>query len=61
MARVAITGLGCVTACGNSVAEAWPAVSEGRSGIREITGIAEPLKIKIGAQVRLYLSPPRMS
>ncbi|MCA8908910.1 MAG: beta-ketoacyl-[acyl-carrier-protein] synthase family protein, partial [Rhodospirillaceae bacterium] len=52
MARVAITGLGCVTACGNSVAEAWPAVSEGRSGIREITGIAEPLKIKIGAQVR---------
>ncbi|MCB9958228.1 MAG: beta-ketoacyl-[acyl-carrier-protein] synthase family protein [Rhodospirillaceae bacterium] len=54
MARVAITGLGCVTACGNSVAEAWPAIREGRSGIAEITGIAEPLKIKIGAQVRNF-------
>jgi 3-oxoacyl-[acyl-carrier-protein] synthase II len=35
--RVAITGLGAVTPCGNSAAETWAALIAGRSGIGRIT------------------------
>lgn len=35
--RVVVTGLGCVSPVGNTVAEAWANVLEGRSGISAIT------------------------
>jgi 3-oxoacyl-[acyl-carrier-protein] synthase II len=35
--RVVVTGLGMVSPIGNSVAEAWPALLEGRSGAAPIT------------------------
>ena len=35
--RVVITGLGCVSPCGNSAAETWDALIHGRSGIGRIT------------------------
>ena len=31
--RIVVTGLGCVSPLGNSVAEAWSACSSGKSGI----------------------------
>ncbi len=35
--RVVITGLGCVSPVGNTIAEAWSAITAGRSGIATIT------------------------
>jgi 3-oxoacyl-[acyl-carrier-protein] synthase II len=35
--RVVITGIGCVSPCGNSAAETWDALVAGRSGISRIT------------------------
>jgi 3-oxoacyl-[acyl-carrier-protein] synthase II len=35
--RVAVTGLGAVTPCGNSAAETWAALIAGRSGVGRIT------------------------
>lgn len=38
MERVVITGIGLVTPCGNSKAQTWSNIVEGRSGIATITG-----------------------
>jgi 3-oxoacyl-[acyl-carrier-protein] synthase II len=35
--RVVVTGLGCVSPIGNTIAEAWNAVTESKSGIANIT------------------------
>ncbi|MFA6071935.1 MAG: beta-ketoacyl synthase N-terminal-like domain-containing protein, partial [Janthinobacterium sp.] len=35
--RVVVTGLGCVSPVGNTIAEAWSAITEGKSGIATIT------------------------
>ena len=35
--RVVVTGLGCISPIGNSIAEAWNAITEGKSGIANIT------------------------
>lgn len=35
--RVVVTGLGCISPLGNSVAETWDNVKAGRSGIDRIT------------------------
>jgi len=35
--RVVVTGLGCVTPVGNTVADTWAAITEGKSGIANIT------------------------
>ncbi|WEF33840.1 beta-ketoacyl-ACP synthase II [Pseudoduganella chitinolytica] len=35
--RVVVTGLGCVAPVGNTIAEAWSAITEGKSGIADIT------------------------
>jgi nodulation protein E len=39
MRRVAVTGLGAVSAFGSGVAPLWSAASEGRSGIRPLSGL----------------------
>ncbi len=51
--RVVITGLGCVSPVGNTLAESWNAVVEGRSGIATITKFdATPFTTHIAGEVR---------
>ncbi|MBS0516705.1 MAG: beta-ketoacyl-[acyl-carrier-protein] synthase family protein [Proteobacteria bacterium] len=51
--RVAITGMGAITALGHTAAATWAALSEGRSGIGPIETIpTELLNVKIAAEVR---------
>ncbi|MEP6939667.1 MAG: beta-ketoacyl synthase N-terminal-like domain-containing protein, partial [Rudaea sp.] len=51
--RVAITGMGAITALGHTAVATWAAMREGRGGIGPITGIpTELLLIKIAAEVR---------
>lgn len=51
--RVAVTGLGAVSAIGANVAETWSALSEGRSGIARIESLdASRLRFQNGAEVR---------
>ena len=55
MQRVAITGLGCISALGSSVAAFWQSLAAGRCGIRTLTHLpAGQLQIGIGADVADY-------
>lgn len=52
MRRVVVTGLGMIAPCGNTVADAWTAALEGRSGVKPITHFdASDLTVKIAATV----------
>lgn len=61
--RVVVTGLGIVCPVGNTVAEAWPAILAGKSGITRITRFdASLLSSQIAGEVKnfdpaAYLSP----
>lgn len=51
--RVVVTGLGCVSPVGNSIAEAWSAVTEGKSGIAHITKFdAQPFTTHFAGEVK---------
>ena len=51
--RVAITGMGAISALGHSAVATWAAMREGRSAIGPITGIpTDLLLVKIAAEVR---------
>ncbi len=53
MHRVAITGLGCVSALGLDVASTWEGLSNGRSGIRPLAGIVgDRLMVKVAGQMQ---------
>ncbi len=53
MHRVAITGLGCVSALGLDVASTWAGLSSGRSGIAPLVDIeGERLMVKVAGQVK---------
>ncbi|MEL6373046.1 MAG: beta-ketoacyl-[acyl-carrier-protein] synthase family protein [Pseudomonadota bacterium] len=53
--RVVVTGMGAVTPIGNSVADYWAALQEGRSGVAPVTGFPlEDLYITIAAQVKEF-------
>jgi nodulation protein E len=52
--RVAITGMGAISALGRTAEEFWDALAAGRSGIRPLEGIATPLRFSQGAQVPGY-------
>ncbi|MFB3812976.1 MAG: beta-ketoacyl synthase [Terriglobales bacterium] len=53
--RVAVTGLGLICALGNTVAESWDALRQGRCGIRPIESAdTSTLKFRNGAEVRAY-------
>ena len=53
MRRVAITGMGMISACGNDVERFWDALSQGRPGIAPIVGVnTETLRFKNGAEVK---------
>lgn len=51
--RVVVTGLGCISPVGNTVAQAWAAVLAGQSGIDRITKFdAEGFACKIAGEVK---------
>ena len=53
--RVVVTGLGAITPIGNSVAEAWNSMVEGRCGIGEITYFdTTAYKAKLDAEVKNF-------
>src|SRR5947209_16598373 len=55
MRRVAITGLGAISALGHNVPSFWQALREGRSGIRPIESVdATRLRFPNGAEVPRY-------
>ncbi|HJV80536.1 beta-ketoacyl-ACP synthase II [Noviherbaspirillum sp.] len=51
--RVVVTGLGCVSPIGNTVADAWAALTEGKSGIATITKFdATPFSTRFAGEVK---------
>ena len=53
--RVVITGLGCITPVGNSVAEMWSAVTSGKSGVATITKFdASPFSTTFAGEVKNF-------
>jgi 3-oxoacyl-[acyl-carrier-protein] synthase II len=51
--RVVVTGLGCVSPIGNTVADAWAALIEGKSGIATITKFdATPFSTRFAGEVK---------
>ncbi len=55
MRRVAVTGLGAISALGRNVAEFWQALSEGRPGIAPLESIAPGmLRFPNAAEARAY-------
>lgn len=53
--RVVVTGVGAVTAAGNTAEETWRAMVEGRSGIGPITLFdPEPYPVRIQAEVKNF-------
>ena len=51
--RVVVTGLGLISPVGNSVADGWDAVRNGRSGIGPITALdVSELSTRIGGEIR---------
>lgn len=57
--RIVITGIGAVSPLGNSAAETWAAMKEGRSGIRTIENIdTSAFPVHIGGEVRNFDPTP---
>lgn len=54
MKRVVITGMGCVSPFGVGVDKAWDAVTNGKSGIRQLTIDIDKQLVKIGGEVPEY-------
>ena len=53
--RVVVTGLGCITPCGNTVKETWDNIVAGKSGAAPIQGFdPEPQKTKFACQVKNF-------
>ncbi len=53
--RVVVTGLGCISPVGNTVADAWSALLAGRSGITAITKFdASAMACKIAGEVKQF-------
>ena len=51
--RVVVTGLGCVSPVGNTIADAWAALIEGKSGIATITKFdATPFSTRFAGEVK---------
>jgi 3-oxoacyl-(acyl-carrier-protein) synthase len=53
--RVAITGLGAISALGHNIPETWDAVCNGRSGVAPIQGVdVADMRFQNGAQISNY-------
>jgi 3-oxoacyl-[acyl-carrier-protein] synthase II len=51
--RVVVTGLGCISPVGNTVVDAWAALTEGKSGIATITKFdATPFSTRFAGEVK---------
>jgi 3-oxoacyl-[acyl-carrier-protein] synthase II len=51
--RVVVTGLGCVSPVGNTIADSWAALTEGKSGIATITKFdATPFSTRFAGEVK---------
>jgi 3-oxoacyl-[acyl-carrier-protein] synthase II len=51
--RVVVTGLGCVSPIGNTIADSWAALTEGKSGIATITKFdATPFSTRFAGEVK---------
>ena len=51
--RVVITGLGCISPVGNTIADTWSAIVEGKSGIAQITKFdAQPFTTHFAGEVK---------
>lgn len=51
--RVVVTGLGCISPVGNTIADAWNAIVEGKSGIATITKFdAQPFSTHFAGEVK---------
>jgi len=51
--RVVVTGLGCISPVGNTVADSWAALTEGKSGIATITKFdATPFSTRFAGEVK---------
>ena len=56
--RVVITGLGTVNPTGNTVAESWAAIKDGRCAVEPITAFdTADFKVKLAAEVKNF-DPP---
>ena len=63
MRRVVITGLGAVSALGNTVAETWEGIKAGRCGIEKITTpemIGSELRLNVKSLILPHLWIKRM-
>jgi 3-oxoacyl-[acyl-carrier-protein] synthase II len=50
---IAVTGMGCVTPCGNNTAALWESLTQGRSGIDYVTRLdLSAFKVKIGGELK---------
>ena len=57
--KIAVTGLGAVTCCGNTVGDLWDSIINGRSGIKPIEGItAKVMRTQQMGQVRGFELDP---
>jgi 3-oxoacyl-[acyl-carrier-protein] synthase II len=53
--RVVVTGLGCISPIGNSIAEAWESALAGKSGIADITRFdAAPFSTRFAGEVKNF-------
>jgi 3-oxoacyl-[acyl-carrier-protein] synthase II len=53
--RVVVTGLGCISPIGNTVAEAWESALAGKSGIADITRFdASPFSTRFAGEVKNF-------
>ena len=49
--RVVVTGLGCISPIGNTIADAWESALAGKSGIADITRFdASPFSTRFAAK-----------
>jgi 3-oxoacyl-[acyl-carrier-protein] synthase II len=54
--RVVVTGLGCISPIGNSIAEAWESALAGKSGIANITRFdATPFSTRFAGEVKNFV------
>ncbi|MBN1442857.1 MAG: hypothetical protein JXA90_09110, partial [Planctomycetes bacterium] len=57
MTWIAVTGMGCITPCGNSVETFWEAICAGRSGISAVTRFdTSQHEVRIGGQVSNFVA-----
>jgi len=53
--RVVVTGMGCISPVGNTVAQAWRAITAGKSGIGQITRFnTEGYPVTFGGSVKAF-------